>query len=87
MILKAFLLAVFLSLTPGCAGFLITQELKAGHFPTKEEVEALETIGSAVYGCFTIAGPPPAGNTVWLIVPKGTPVNFAFGDSCHLIAH
>jgi hypothetical protein len=83
--MKVLLLAAILTLVPGCAGMLLLKEIDAGHFPTQDEVAALDKIGAAVYGCFTIAGPPPAGNTVWLIVPKGTPVTFAFGDNCHLI--
>jgi len=47
-------------------------------------MQATKDIGADVYVCFTIAGPPPAGNAVFVVTPKNqTPT--AFGDNCHIL--
>ena len=35
-----------------------------------------------VYACGTIGGPPPIGSIIFIVVPKGTPVDLAFPPSC-----
>ncbi len=79
----ALLLAMFLS--AGCSGILLHHAMDQGQALSAEQVDAYNRVGAAVYGCFALAGPPPAGSTVWIIVPKGSPVNFAFTDNCHLL--
>lgn len=35
-----------------------------------------------VYACGMIGGPPPIGSVIFIVVPKGTPVDLAFPPSC-----
>jgi hypothetical protein len=80
------LIASFLSLTaPGCAAALIGKALDKDQTLTAEQIKAYNDVGSAVYGCFQIGGPPPAGNTVWIVAPKGVTMTFKFGDNCHVL--
>ncbi len=65
---------------------LVGNALNQGKDLTPEQIKALNEVGSAVYGCFQIGGPPPAGNTVWIVVPKGAAVPDTFGDNCHLLS-
>ncbi len=84
-IINAAMLAVLLSMTTGCAGILMSNAIHQGQDLTPEQIKAYNESGSAVYGCFQIGGPPPAGNTVWIVIPKGQPVAFKFGDNCHVV--
>ena len=79
------LLACVLSLT-GCTGMLIGNALQQGQNLTPEQIKAYNDVGANVYGCFQIGGPPPAGNTQWIVIPKGSNAPLPrFGDMCHLI--
>ena len=80
----ALLLALFLS--AGCSGILLHHAMDKGEALSSEQIRAYNEVGASVYGCFSLAGPPPAGSTVWIIVPKGSPVNFTFVDNCHLLS-
>ena len=83
--LVASLLSVLLSAS-GCTGMLIGNALQQGQQLTAEQIKAYNDVGSNVYGCFQIGGPPPAGNTVWLVVPKNSTAPLPkFGDNCHVI--
>jgi hypothetical protein len=84
ILVPATILAAVL-LAGGCTGILMADAARQGKDLTPEQIKAYNEIGSAVYGCFQIGGPPPAGNTVWIIVPKGTEAKFHFADNCHLI--
>ena len=80
------LAAFFLTLQlAGCATMLIGKALDKDGALTPAQIKAYNDVGHAVYGCFQIGGPPPAGNTVWIIVPKTASVTFKFGDNCHVI--
>lgn len=76
---------ISLLLFVGCSGFALLHGIDSTQGLSAEQIKALRDTGHSVYGCFQIGGPPPAGNMVWIIVPQGTPVNFKFGDNCHVI--
>lgn len=77
LILAALLLA-------GCQGLTFIRALDSGQGLSSDQIKALKENNQDVYGCFQIGGPPPSGNMVWIIVPKGSPVNFRFSDNCHI---
>lgn len=81
--MKALLFAA--SLLAGCSGLAFLNPLDPGAGLTPEQIQSLRQNGQAVYGCFQIGGPPPAGNMVWMVVPQGITPNFRFGDNCHII--
>jgi hypothetical protein len=83
LILTAAML-LFLSLY-GCIGGLMGNMLGQDQNLTADQIKAYSDAGSKVYGCFVIAGPPPAGATTFIIVPKDAVVTFKFGDNCHLV--
>jgi uncharacterized protein YceK len=84
--LFAVILAGLLSLAlNGCSGILLHQAMDKGQNLTPAQIREYNESGHAVYGCFQISGPALSGSTVWIIVPKGTPVTFSFSDNCHLI--
>lgn len=85
--MKRFLLIALFALSlPGCSGFyLINSALGKGENLTPDQIKAYQATGSDVYGCFQIGGPPPAGNTNWIIIPKNAPKKPAFGDNCHVL--
>jgi len=83
VLLLALVLAVLLSLA-GCT-LAMLHAIDKGQTLDPEQIKAYKEMSLEVYGCFQIGGPPPAGNTVWIIVPKGSPVNFTFADNCHLL--
>jgi len=73
------LLALLLS-TSGCVlGPIAASQL------SKDQMDALKEYNDTgdVYGCILVGGPPPAGNIVAIIVPKGAPVDVSFGPDCH----
>jgi hypothetical protein len=82
--MRSFLLLAVLSLT-GCSGLALIHAVDRGDALTPEQIKAYKEMNQAVYGCFQIGGPPPAGNTVWIVVPANSPINFKFGDNCHVI--
>lgn len=85
----AFLLACLLSLD-GCAGILLTTAMNHPEdILPPEQIRAYNEVGYNVYGCITIGGPPPAGNALFIIVPKTgvvTPTLPRFSDGCHLLS-
>jgi len=91
MKLRFALSCLFALVLTGCAGLEIKQAAEAVKGMTPEQIasvkdlmQATKDIGADVYVCFTIAGPPPAGNAVFVVTPKNqTPT--AFGDNCHIL--
>ena len=76
---EGFILACLLSINGCILGPIASSQL------TSEQMKALKEyndIGDA-YGCAIIGGPPPTGNIVMIFVPKGAPVEVAFGPDCH----
>ena len=69
----------------GCSGILLHHAMDKGENLTPAQIREYNESGHAVYGCFQIGGPPPVGNTIWLIVPKGAAINFQITDNCHLL--
>lgn len=84
-LLLAVALLTILALT-GCTGMLIGNALGQGQNLTPEQVDTYNRIGSKVYGCFVVSGPPPSGATMWIVVPKDATVTAKFGDNCHLVS-
>ena len=82
-ILKAILIFGFL-LLGGCTGVLLQGAMNKGDNLTPEQIEAYNKVGGKVYSCFQIAGPPPAGGTTILVVPKEAPVTVKFLPNCML---
>ena len=82
-IILAAMLALLLALN-GCAAQLIGNAIGQGQNLTPEQIKAYNEIGANVYGCFQIGGPPPAGNTQWVVVPKDGAAP-KFGDNCHIV--
>lgn len=80
-LLEATAIALMLALT-GCTSVLMGNALQQGRDLTPEQVEAYNKVGSAVYGCVSFAGPPPAGGTTWIILPKGTNTPIKFLPNC-----
>lgn len=52
---------------------------------TPEQIEAYNKGGFDVYGCFQVAGPPPAGGMTYIIAPKGSKPSVRFGLNCQPI--
>lgn len=69
------------------SGCLLAQihQLEPGQTLSPEQIKAYKEMNMNVYGCFQIGGPPPAGNTVWIVVPKEMRVLPKFGDNCHVM--
>ena len=83
--LLVFLLAVVLSLN-GCAAMLISSAMnKPNEALPPETIKAYNDIGSKVFACFNLGGPPPVGTALFIIVPRTAEVSPKFGDGCHLL--
>lgn len=54
---------------------------------SSDQIDALKRYNDAgdVYACFLVGGPPPAGNIVAVVVPKGAPINISFAQDCHAV--
>jgi hypothetical protein len=78
-------LAILVFFLSGCSSILMGSSINHGANLTPEQIEAYGKVGSAVYTCFQIGGPPPAGNTMVILIPKDKTMAFIFGDNCHLI--
>ena len=78
-------LIILFALASGCGVIALDRAINNGQQLSAEQIKAYRDANVDVYGCFQIAGPPPAGATIWLMVPKGAPVTFKFGDNCHII--
>ncbi len=80
--LIAALLAVSLSAS-GCVASMLGGA--PGKDLTPEQIKAYSDAQMAVIGCVQVGGPPLAGNTQWVIMPKEYPMHFNFGDNCHIV--
>jgi len=69
----------------GCTSMLIGNALNQGKDLTPEQLDAYNKIGSKVFSCLSVKGPPPAGATVFIIVPKDSNAVVKFGDNCQVI--
>lgn len=74
-------LVILLSLT-GCSGLLIHQSLTRGDVLTPEQIAEYDRVGSKVFSCFALAGPPPAGSLVLITIPKESTVTVKFSPGC-----
>ena len=74
------LLIVSLLFVSGCAGLIGNVSRPDNLSP--EQIRAYNEAGLDVYGCFQIGGPPPAGNTTWITIPKGSKSNVKFLPNC-----
>lgn len=81
----ALVIIIICGFLPGCAAQLIGNAIGQGQNLTPEQIKAYNDIGSSVIGCFQIGGPPPVGNTQWIVIPKNFPMPIKFGDNCHLL--
>ena len=72
------LLALLLSVSGCVLGPIAAQQL------TSDQMTALQQYNQTgdVYACGVIGGPPPLGSIIFIVVPKGTPVDLAFPPSC-----
>lgn len=46
------------------------------------KIRALREADMNVYGCFQLGGPPPSGNTTWIVYPKDQPAPVLFLPNC-----
>lgn len=84
MVALSALLVALLSL-PGCAGIIMGSAAARGDVLSPEQIKAYDETGMNVYGCVSLGGPPPAGNSVWIVAPKTAVVPMPrFGDGCHI---
>lgn len=60
-------------------------QMDQGSALSPEQIRAYKDMEMDVYGCFKVGGPPPAGNTIWILVPKNSKAAVKFGDDCHII--
>ena len=83
--LFAFILALVLSIE-GCAAMLISSAMRnpADALPP-ETIKAYNEVGSKVYGCVNLGGPPPVGSALFIVVPRAAEVSVKFVDGCHLL--
>lgn len=82
--MKALRAAVLISaLLTGCTAMMMGNPNAQNLTP--DQVKAYQDAGQDTYGCIKIGGPPPAGNTIWLVVPHGVKVDFKIGDDCHIL--
>ena len=79
LLILAILLVLFLSINGCILGPIAASQL------SKDQMDALKEYNDTgdVYLCALLGGPPPTGNVVTIIVPKGAPVNVQFGVDCH----
>ncbi len=52
---------------------------------TPEQIAAYRDLNMDVAFCFSIGGPPPVGNSMIILLPKGTKPTPMFGDGCHIV--
>lgn len=81
-VLTVTILALFLS---GCSGLLIHQSMTRGDLLTPEQIAAYDKVGSKVFSCFQLAGPPPAGSLVLVTVPKESKTDIKFAPGCTIL--
>ncbi len=78
MKLSTVIVAVAALLTPGC----ILSSMSRPDNLTPEQIKAYNESGFDVYGCFQLAGPPPAGGLTYFVVPKGKQLTVGWANNC-----
>ena len=80
-VLWALMLAVILSLS-SCAltGFGLTPSQVLSMTP--EQIQALKDQNFKIWTCSRLGGPPPVGNSILIIVPKDSSVQYRFTADC-----
>ena len=68
------LAALFLSLSLSCS--LIYREM------SPEQIKAIRETGGDVITCTILGGPPPAGQTVFIVIPKGSRGKISISPDC-----
>jgi len=81
-IVKA-LLIFGLLLLGGCSGILLRGAADPKDL-TPEQIKAYNEVGSKVYSCLQIAGPPPSGGTTIVVMPKDSQSVVRFLPNCML---
>lgn len=87
-LLHSILLALVLSLSLSLNGCI----LAALNNPTNasmlspEQIAAYRDLNVDIIYCLNVAGPPPAGSTTLIILPKDSIYIPTFGDGCHVIS-
>ena len=81
----ALLLLVIVFFLPGCTSMLIGNSLGQGQSLSPEQVAEYRKQNSKVFICVQVAGPPPAGATMWIVVPAESQYSPRFGDGCRLV--
>jgi len=67
-------------LASGCALLNPTQAAQM----TPDQIKAYQSANMDVIVCLNVGGPPPAGNAVFMVLPKGAQLP-VFGDGCHIV--
>jgi hypothetical protein len=75
---KILLSACLVSVT-GCMGAIMGSQL------TTDQLQALRDYNGDVYACGVLGGPPPIGNVIFIVVPKGSVMDLTFPPSCPII--
>lgn len=78
LLFEAALLAFFLSIGGCILGPIAAQQLSSDQM---QQLKDYNQTGD-VYACGVIGGPPPLGSIIFIVVPKGAPVDLAFPPSC-----
>lgn len=71
----------------GCSGILLHHAMDPqSSLLTPEQIDAYDKVGSDVYTCFQVGGPPPIGQVVLLTWPKTKPPpQIVFGANCQIL--
>src|SRR5690349_21550051 len=74
----AMLIALMLSVNGCILGPIAASQL------SKEQMDTLKEYNDTgdLYACGIIGGPPPLGSVIFIVVPKGTPIDLVFPPSC-----
>lgn len=75
------ILLLVLAFAQGCVLGSFSQMSKSETL-SPEQIKAYRDANIDVYGCFTLMGPPPAGGTTWILVPKGSNNVVTFLPTC-----
>jgi hypothetical protein len=80
-ILWGLLLLGYLLLS-GCvlSGFGLTPEQAVKLTP--EQIQAFKDQDMKVWNCFRLGGPPPVGNSMFILVPKDSTIQYKFNSDC-----
>lgn len=68
-----------------CSGILLLHQMDQGQPMTAEQLKTYKDMQMDVYSCVEIAGPPPAGHVVNIIMPNNSKPAPRFGDGCRII--